>query len=86
MEVLFSFSLVSSYTFHYKFGFPVYENSFYFYFGLKDGNTAIDRLYGEYFSECTDNSVTETGDIEQGNTSYEASGVENPNDAEYQKK
>jgi len=39
--------------------FPMYENSFYFYFGLKDGNTAIDRLYTEYFSECT-NGETET--------------------------
>lgn len=35
---------------------PIYENSFYFYFGLRDGNTAIDRLYSEYFSECTTNS------------------------------
>ena len=31
---------------------PIFENSFYFYFGLKDGNTAIDRLYTEYFSDC----------------------------------
>ena len=31
---------------------PQYENSFYFYFGLKDGNTAIDRLYSEYYAEC----------------------------------
>ena len=31
---------------------PMYENSFYFYFGLKDGNTAIDRLYTDYLSEC----------------------------------
>lgn len=74
------------YTYQGSYTMPVYENSFYFYFGLKDGNTAIDRLYGEYFSECTDNSVTETGDIERGNTSYEASGVENPNDSKYQKK
>ena len=33
-----------------------YENSFYFYFGLKDGNTAIDRLYTEYYAPCTTNS------------------------------
>ena len=31
---------------------PQYENSYYFYFGLADGNTAIDRLYKNYFSEC----------------------------------
>ena len=41
---------------------PVYENSFYFYFGLKDGNTAIDRLYTEYFSECTANGEVEDGE------------------------
>lgn len=34
---------------------PQYENSFYFYFGLKDGNTAIDRLYSEYYAQCTVN-------------------------------
>ena len=46
---------------------PVYENSFYFYFGLKDGNTAIDRLYTEYFSECvTDNKNVEDGSIMMG--------------------
>ena len=38
---------------------PVYENSFYFYFGLKDGSTAIDRLYNEYFSECSDGTTEE---------------------------
>jgi len=41
------------------FTMPMYENSFYFYFGLKDGNTAIDRLYTEYFSECTNNENIE---------------------------
>lgn len=40
---------------------PVYENSFYFYFGLRDGNTAIDRLYTEYFSECTANNEVDDG-------------------------
>ena len=34
---------------------PQYENSFYFYFGLKDGNTAIDRLYSEYYASCDTN-------------------------------
>ena len=33
---------------------PQYENSFYFYFGLRDGNTAIDRLYTEYYAQCGD--------------------------------
>lgn len=31
---------------------PQYENSFYFYFGLKDGNTALDRFYSDFFSMC----------------------------------
>ena len=31
---------------------PVYENSYYFYFGLHDGATAIDRFRKEYFAEC----------------------------------
>ena len=33
---------------------PQYRNSFYFYFGLKDGSTAIDRLYSEYYATCSD--------------------------------
>jgi hypothetical protein len=45
---------------------PVYENSLYFYFGLKDGNTAIDRLYTEYFSECTTRNSVEDGSIIMG--------------------
>ena len=35
--------------------FPRYENSFYFYFGLKNGSTAIDRFYSDYYSDCTPN-------------------------------
>ena len=37
-----------------KFGFPVYENSFYFYFGLNPGKTAIDKFYSKYMEECID--------------------------------
>ena len=44
---------------------PIYENSFYFYFGLRDGNTAIDRLYTEYFSDCN------SGEVEGGDYSEE---------------
>ena len=33
---------------------PVYENSYYFYFGLKDGDTAFDRFLTNYFSPCDD--------------------------------
>ena len=45
---------------------PVYENSLYFYFGLKDGNTAIDRLYTDYFSECTTQTEHENGSVNIG--------------------
>lgn len=31
---------------------PVYENSFYFYFGLHNGSTAIDLLRENFFAEC----------------------------------
>lgn len=31
---------------------PRYENSFYFYFGISNGNTAIDRFYKDFFAEC----------------------------------
>lgn len=32
--------------------FPLYNNSFYFYFGLNEGNTAIDKFNKLYFSQC----------------------------------
>lgn len=31
---------------------PMYNNSFYFYFGLHDGSTALDRFYKEFFAQC----------------------------------
>lgn len=36
---------------------PQYENSFYFYFGLKDGATALDEFKKQFFSECQTNNV-----------------------------
>ena len=33
---------------------PMYNNSYYFYFGLHDGETALDRFYKEYFAPCPD--------------------------------
>ena len=41
------------------FAFPRYENSFYFYFGLKAGKTAIEKFNSKYFSECV-NPITES--------------------------
>lgn len=32
--------------------FPLYDNSFYFYFGIKDGNTALDKFNKQFFSVC----------------------------------
>lgn len=36
---------------------PQYENSFYFYFGLKDGATALDEFKKQFFSTCEANVV-----------------------------
>lgn len=36
---------------------PQYENSFYFYFGLKDGATALDEFKKQFFSECESNNI-----------------------------
>ena len=32
--------------------FPLYDNSFYFYFGLHDGKTAIDEFKRQYYAVC----------------------------------
>ncbi len=32
---------------------PLYNNSFYFYFGLNDGNTAIDKFKSQYDAVCS---------------------------------
>ena len=33
---------------------PQYENSYYFYFGLKEGSTALDEFMKQFFSNCED--------------------------------
>lgn len=43
--------------------FPVYRNSYYFYFGIKNGSTAYDRLLNDYYSVCT-NSANSNPNIE----------------------
>lgn len=40
--------------------FPRYENSFYFYFGLKAGKTAIDKFRSTFYAECTNDSDGES--------------------------
>ena len=39
----------------YNSSFPLYNNSFYFYFGLNEGNTAIDKFNKLYFAQCAKN-------------------------------
>lgn len=34
---------------------PLYNNSFYFYFGVNKGNTAIDKFNGMFMAECFQN-------------------------------
>lgn len=34
------------------FSFPLYNNSFYFYFGLNEGKTAIDKFFTNYYATC----------------------------------
>jgi hypothetical protein len=41
-----------------KNGLPMYENSYYFYFGLNSGKTAIDKFNKQFFSNC-ENAVGE---------------------------
>ena len=36
--------------------FPMYDNSFYFYFGLHDGKTAIDEFKKSYYAVCEKNN------------------------------
>ena len=35
--------------------FPLYNNSFYFYFGLNEGSTAIDKFNKTFYAECFKN-------------------------------
>jgi hypothetical protein len=37
---------------------PIYNNSFYFYFGVKNGETAYDKLYNDYYSLCSNSENT----------------------------
>lgn len=36
---------------------PQYENSYYFYFGLKDGATALDEFNKQFFAACDSSSL-----------------------------
>lgn len=43
-----------------KYALPQYENSFYFYFGLRDGSTALDEFKKQFYSECQSNNILRT--------------------------
>ena len=50
--------------------FPRYENSFYFYFGLKVGKTAIDKFNSQFFAECynPEDAISPIGIQSKGNS------------------
>jgi hypothetical protein len=43
--------------------FPIYDNSFYFYFGLHDGKTALDDFKREYYSVCSKSNDLSQNDL-----------------------
>lgn len=54
-----------------KFSMPLYNNSFYFYFGIKKGNTAIDKFNKMFNSSCFSQYVYPfTLDVESIGLSY----------------
>lgn len=40
---------------------PMYENSFYFYFGLHPGATALDELNKQFFATCVNDDMVDEG-------------------------
>ena len=40
---------------YYNSSFLVYENSFYFYFGVNEGRTALEKFYAKYYADCFKN-------------------------------
>ena len=43
---------------------PVYENSFYFYFGLINGSTALDEFKKQFYAKCSaDVIIEQVGDL-----------------------
>ena len=54
-----------------KFSMPLYNNSFYFFFGIKKGNTAIDKFNKMFNSSCFSQYVYPfTLDVESRGLSY----------------
>lgn len=54
-----------------KYEMPLYNNSFYFYFGINKGNTAIDKFNKMYYAPCFQHNVTPfTSNITSQGKSY----------------
>lgn len=61
-----------------SYALPRYENSFYFYFGLKMGKTAIDKFNSQFFAPCEDASaITSPITVETKPNSWCTDGTEN---------
>lgn len=51
--------------------FPLYNNSYYFYFGLTEGKTAIDKFNSKFFSQCYQNNKEPFGlKVETNNAKF----------------
>lgn len=37
--------------------FPLYNNSYYFYFGVKEGSTALDKFKSQFYASCVSNEI-----------------------------
>ena len=56
---------------HNVYRMPLYNNSFYFYFGINKGNTAIDKFNNLFLADCVQNEKDPfTLDIESRGKSY----------------
>ena len=54
-----------------QYAMPLYDNSYYFYFGLIKGNSAIDKFNRKFFAECFKNTKDWfTMDVETQGESY----------------
>ena len=60
---------------------PVYDNSFYFYFGLRDGKTALDEFKKTFYANCNkmDSLTQEDNSIKLSNISITYAGIEKNN-------
>lgn len=63
---------------HYDYIFPLYNNSFYFYFGINQGSTAIDKFYEQFYSKCAEEKSSKF----LISTSFTAATECNPTDGE----